>query len=266
MSGEAAAQGGGGELGGGGARRRPAVGLRVVWPCGGGLQTERLPALLALLRDEAPELDWPPADDCCPCCSPDDAAGSDPTVTWIGCDVCDAWFHAPCVGLGAAEANALDDFLCPRCAAERGAAYAYLEWPPPLHRTLRPSLAQARELTAEVAAQRDVSAEMNAAAATVAAEVEAITALQRDAEAWSARFEAARHDAPPPTPRRSTPCCARPRRSSAAAQGRREEGVELVKLNTAGEEPERPPVAQSCMQLPSLVARTINLFTRHNGS
>ena len=150
--------------------------------------------LLALLRDEAPELDWPPADDCCPCCSPDDAAGSDPTVTWIGCDVCDAWFHAPCVGLGAAEANALDDFLCPRCAAERGAAYAYLEWPPPLHRTLRPSLAQARELTAEVAAQRDVSAEMNAAAATVAAEVEAITALQRDAEAWSARFEAARHD------------------------------------------------------------------------
>ena len=35
---------------------------------------------------------------------------------------------------------------------------------------------------------------MNAAAATVAAEVEAITALQRDAEAWSARFEAARHD------------------------------------------------------------------------
>ena len=57
-----------------------------------------------------------------------------------------------------------------------------------------PSLAQARELTAEVAAQRDVSAEMNAAAATVAAEVEAITALQRDAEAWSARFEAARHD------------------------------------------------------------------------
>ena len=57
------------------------------------------------------------------------------------------------------RANALDDFLCPRSAA-----------------------------------QRDVSAEMNAAAATVAAEVEAITALQREAEAWSARFEAARHD------------------------------------------------------------------------
>ena len=183
-------------------------------------------------------------------------------MTWIGCDVCDAWFHAPCVGLGAAEANALDDFLCPRCAAERGAAYAYLEWPPPLHRTLRPSLAQARELTAEVAAQRDVSAEMNAAAATVAAEVEAITALQRDAEAWSARFEARATTAPPPTPRRSTPCCARPRRSRCGrprAPERRRRAREVEHSRGRTREDRRWP--QSCMQLPSLVARTINLFT-----
>ena len=122
-----------------------------------------------------------------------DDAVDDPTVTWIGCDVCDAWFHAPRVGLGAVEANALDDFQV--CAARRArGGVLCLEWPPSLHRTLRLPLAQARELTAEVAAQRDVSAEMNAAAATVAAEVEAITALQREAEAWSARFEAARHD------------------------------------------------------------------------
>ena len=67
VGGEAAAQGGGG--GSAAALAAAWVGLRVVWPVEVA-QTEWLLApLLALLRDEAPELDWP-----CrrlrPCCSP----------------------------------------------------------------------------------------------------------------------------------------------------------------------------------------------------
>ena len=37
----------------------------------------------------------------------------------IGCDECNDWFHASCVGLSVSEAEKLEKFLCPSCANER---------------------------------------------------------------------------------------------------------------------------------------------------
>ena len=115
--------------------------------------------LLALLQGEAGA--WPPGDEesshCCPCCSPDQpvplgGAPSGAEVTWVGCDSCDAWFHAPCARVPDGIAESLESFECPRCAEMRGAAYAFTPpggAPPPIMRTRRPPPTAVAKLLAE---------------------------------------------------------------------------------------------------------------------
>ena len=37
---------------------------------------------------------------------------------WLCCDVCDRWCHGECVGLNQQQADALDEWVCPPCAAK----------------------------------------------------------------------------------------------------------------------------------------------------
>ena len=139
--------------------------------------------LLATLTDAQPDAAWPPSDAenaaCCACCVPDEeaAAAADADDTWVGCDLCDAWFHAPCVRVPEAQVEELASFHCPRCCARQGSAYAFGTPPPPLKRTRRPPLAKVQQLTAEAATLP-----------LAAAEVEGVLALQREAEAWEAEL------------------------------------------------------------------------------
>ena len=41
----------------------------------------------------------------------------DDSQFYIGCDVCDDWFHAKCVGISEAGAKSLDTYTCPECRA-----------------------------------------------------------------------------------------------------------------------------------------------------
>ena len=107
-------------------------------------------------------------------------------VTWVGCDVCDGWFHACCVFVPEAAAEELDQFECPRCCLRRGVAFAFRQpnsllgdgapRSPPLKRSRRPPLSVVQALTAEAAAQ-PVALE----------EADAMVSLQRQAEDWRAR-------------------------------------------------------------------------------
>ena len=61
-------------------------------------------SLVATLSDADADAAWPPTDDenlsSCACCTPDEQAGAGAggaDDVWVGCDACDAWFHAPCV-------------------------------------------------------------------------------------------------------------------------------------------------------------------------
>lgn len=34
---------------------------------------------------------------------------------YIGCDKCNDWFHGSCVGITQAEAEVVEEYICPRC-------------------------------------------------------------------------------------------------------------------------------------------------------
>ena len=36
---------------------------------------------------------------------------------YIGCDVCQDWFHGTCVGITQAEADFIENYVCPRCSS-----------------------------------------------------------------------------------------------------------------------------------------------------
>ena len=40
-----------------------------------------------------------------------------PCRFYIGCDVCQDWFHGTCVGITQAEADYIDNYVCPRCSS-----------------------------------------------------------------------------------------------------------------------------------------------------
>ena len=67
----------------------------------------------------------------------------------IGCDRCERWYHGPCVGVGKAAADSMDDYLCPQCAHEAGVAYAYGPPLPVVKLTRRPKLRHVSALLAE---------------------------------------------------------------------------------------------------------------------
>ncbi|KAL1525920.1 hypothetical protein AB1Y20_020746 [Prymnesium parvum] len=96
----------------------------------------------------------------------------------IGCDGCRRWYHGPCVGVGKAEADAMEDYVCPLCAEAKGAAYAFPPAPAPKY-TRRPRLRQVTSLLTEAG---EIGIEMP--------EVARIWTLQAAAEEWQARAEA----------------------------------------------------------------------------
>jgi len=78
--------------------------------------------------------------------------GEDPSETsqfMIGCDTCGQWYHGPCVGVGKAAADALDDFICPACASRQQKEYSFGPPLPLPKRTRRPTMCVVKALLRE---------------------------------------------------------------------------------------------------------------------
>ncbi|WVZ16158.1 hypothetical protein V8G54_009140, partial [Vigna mungo] len=39
---------------------------------------------------------------------------------WIGCDICERWFHGKCVKITPAKAESIKQYKCPSCSLRRG--------------------------------------------------------------------------------------------------------------------------------------------------
>ncbi|KAF2541556.1 hypothetical protein F2Q68_00032950, partial [Brassica cretica] len=39
---------------------------------------------------------------------------------WIGCDVCERWYHGKCVKITPAKADSIKQYKCPPCCAKKG--------------------------------------------------------------------------------------------------------------------------------------------------
>ncbi len=39
---------------------------------------------------------------------------------WIGCDICERWFHGKCVKITPAKAESIKQYKCPSCSIRRG--------------------------------------------------------------------------------------------------------------------------------------------------
>lgn len=107
----------------------------------------------------------------CAFCTGNDMAATSKFM--IGCDVCDRWYHGPCVGVDKKAADAMTDYTCLFCARAAGGVYAYGPPFPVPKRTRRPRLRQ-------VAALLDEAAKIEARMP----EVEPLRALLLEAEAW----------------------------------------------------------------------------------
>ncbi|KAG7812527.1 hypothetical protein KL921_001759 [Ogataea angusta] len=60
-------------------------------------------------------------EDCPVCQSSDDAGpGSDLVYGWIGCELCQRWFHPSCVKLSAHEIETIGEYHCPDCSPKHG--------------------------------------------------------------------------------------------------------------------------------------------------
>jgi len=94
----------------------------------------------------------------------------------IGCDVCERWYHGPCVGVAKAQADAMDEYVCPECAKTSGKKYAFGPPIPTPKRTRRPRL---RYVTTLLGEAEEIGVEM--------AEVGPMAALQEKAENWQVR-------------------------------------------------------------------------------
>jgi hypothetical protein len=94
----------------------------------------------------------------------------------IGCDKCEMWYHGPCVGVGKAAADAMDDYRCPECCTAAQAAYAFGPPLPMPKFTRRPRLRYVASLLAEA---EEVGLEIPEAAL--------IGKLHEQSEAWQAK-------------------------------------------------------------------------------
>ena len=124
---------------------------------------------------------WPPTDDenllCCPCCTPE-RLDVPSEVTWISCDECGAWFHSYCVRVPDVAVETLESFRCPRCCRMHQQSYVFAPTlPPPILRTMRPSVETAEAL--RLAAADD---------GVAAPEVEALKALVDAATLWKSQL------------------------------------------------------------------------------
>ena len=92
----------------------------------------------------------------CACCTPEHT-GIPNEVEWLGCDVCEAWYHSCCVRVPDGLAERLESFTCPRCCMKSGQAYAFAPpggLVPPIIRTMRPKCEAVQALLADAAAIR----------------------------------------------------------------------------------------------------------------
>jgi hypothetical protein len=39
---------------------------------------------------------------------------------WIGCDICERWYHGKCVKITPAKAESIKQYKCPSCSIKRG--------------------------------------------------------------------------------------------------------------------------------------------------
>lgn len=39
---------------------------------------------------------------------------------WIGCDICERWFHGKCVKITPAKAENIKQYKCPSCSVKKG--------------------------------------------------------------------------------------------------------------------------------------------------
>ncbi|RVW42273.1 PHD finger protein ALFIN-like 1 [Vitis vinifera] len=39
---------------------------------------------------------------------------------WIGCDICERWFHGKCVKITPAKAESIKQYKCPSCSLKKG--------------------------------------------------------------------------------------------------------------------------------------------------
>jgi hypothetical protein len=39
---------------------------------------------------------------------------------WIGCDICERWFHGKCVRITPAKADHIKHYKCPDCSSKKG--------------------------------------------------------------------------------------------------------------------------------------------------
>jgi hypothetical protein len=39
---------------------------------------------------------------------------------WIGCDICERWYHGKCVKITPAKAESIKQYKCPSCSMKRG--------------------------------------------------------------------------------------------------------------------------------------------------
>ena len=43
-----------------------------------------------------------------------------PNLFWVGCDICEGWFHGRCVGVRSEIAQLIDEYVCPSCEQKTG--------------------------------------------------------------------------------------------------------------------------------------------------
>ena len=99
-----------------------------------------------------------------------------PSQFMIGCDECESWYHGPCVGVGKQQADSMDDYLCPHCAAAAGKPYAFGPPQPVPRLTRRPKLKYVSALLAEA---DEIGVETE--------EAELIRAIEARASEWQAQ-------------------------------------------------------------------------------
>ena len=39
---------------------------------------------------------------------------------WIGCDICERWYHGKCVKITPAKADSIKQYKCPSCSMKKG--------------------------------------------------------------------------------------------------------------------------------------------------
>lgn len=44
---------------------------------------------------------------------------------YVGCDLCNNWFHGDCVGISEDESNTIDEFICKDCKHARESQELY---------------------------------------------------------------------------------------------------------------------------------------------